>query len=62
MTNTQHTVPNEGHSLPMMEKEIGGTTFRVSASYSPTARETAHEKVLRLILENRNKNDKKSSK
>lgn len=62
MKKTHITAPNRGQLPPVMVREVGGTTFRVTASYSPKARETAHEKVLRLILENSDKNEENTSK
>lgn len=38
------------NSYPPMRRRIGGTTYIINARCSPTARETAMEKLLRLML------------
>lgn len=55
--NTPIPAPNEGQKRPVVERKIGGTTFRVTAIFSPKARETAQEKIRRLILDNCNNCD-----
>ena len=35
---------------PTMERQIGGTTYIVTSSYSKTATETAAQKMRRIIL------------
>ena len=37
-------------SGPTMEKEIGGTIYRITSVYSKNATETAVQKMRRLIL------------
>lgn len=60
--NTPLPAPNEGQTRPMVERTIGGTTYQVIATFSPKAKETAHEKIRRIILQNCNKIDDNSSK
>lgn len=42
--------PDGGISGPIIERHIGGTTYIVTAQYSPTATETAIQKMRRAIL------------
>lgn len=43
-------MPSSDLSGPTMEKEIGGTTYKITSVYSKNATETAVEKMRRLIL------------
>lgn len=43
-------MPDSDLSGPTMEKEIGGTTYRITSTYSKNATETAVQKMRRLIL------------
>lgn len=43
------------NSYPPMRRRIGGTTYIINARCSPTARETAMEKLLRLMLNDPNR-------
>lgn len=40
---------------PTMEKEIGGTMYKVTSTYSEKATETAVQKMRRLILKDADK-------
>ena len=40
---------------PTLEKEIGGTTYKITSVYSKNATETAVEKMRRLILKDADK-------
>lgn len=43
-------MPDSDLNGPTMEKEIGGTIYRITSTYSKKATETAVEKMRRLIL------------
>lgn len=44
------TSPDGGIQGPIIERQIGGTTYIVTAQYSPTVRENASQIMRRLIL------------
>lgn len=46
---------NNDVSGPTLEKEIGGTTYRITSTYSKNATETAVQKMRRLILKDADK-------
>ena len=43
-------MPDSDLSGPTMEKNIGGTTYKITSVYSRNATETAVQKMRRLIL------------
>lgn len=47
------------NSYPPLRRRIGGTTYIINAKCSPAARETAIEKLLRLMLNDCNRRNKK---
>lgn len=48
-------MPDSDLSGPTLEKEIGGTTYKITSVYSRNATETAVQKVRRLILKDADK-------
>ena len=46
---------NNDVSGPTLEKKIGGTTYRITSTYSKNATETAVQKMRRLILKDADK-------
>lgn len=47
--------PGDINGLPVIERKVGATTYIVSAEYSKNAKETAIEKMRRIILKNHKK-------
>jgi hypothetical protein len=46
---TKTAAAQKGAKPPTFQKRIGSTTYRIIVHYSQTARETAEDKLLRLM-------------
>jgi hypothetical protein len=41
--------PQESANPPLFQKRIGSTTYRITVHFSQTSRETAEDKLIRLM-------------
>jgi hypothetical protein len=46
---TKTAAPQESVKPPLFQKRIGSTTYRVIVHFSETAKETAEDKLIRLM-------------